>query len=177
MGLQLILCVEANSQSKSDYIYIKETIDYFYEYGLDVKISPVYMNGKGNYNSRKIMKKINELISQYKGNGLSQVIYFIDVDHYLNDPQDQSFLKEIESFCSQNKYNLVWFVKDIEDVYLGQTIKDNHKIKYASLFKAKKQIKDINTSMISSYTKRANSSNILKVLDQYLNRKKEKEDF
>lgn len=32
MGLQLILVMETNRQCKSDWIYIKETIDHFYKY-------------------------------------------------------------------------------------------------------------------------------------------------
>ena len=32
MGLQLIFVVEANKKSKTDWIYIKETIDRFYKY-------------------------------------------------------------------------------------------------------------------------------------------------
>lgn len=32
MNLQLIFVVEANSKCKSDWIYIKETIEQFYQY-------------------------------------------------------------------------------------------------------------------------------------------------
>ena len=32
MGLQLIFVVETNKRCKSDWIYIKDTVDHFYEY-------------------------------------------------------------------------------------------------------------------------------------------------
>ena len=50
MGLQLIFVVETNSKSKSDWIYMKDTIDYFYCYDqAQFKFSLVYMNGRGKY--------------------------------------------------------------------------------------------------------------------------------
>lgn len=47
------------------------TIDYFYEYNrTGLKLSPVYMDGKGNYKQKE--KEVKSLISQYskasKGN-------------------------------------------------------------------------------------------------------------
>lgn len=71
MGVQLIFVVEAKKSSKSDWIYIKGTIDYFYEYNrTGLKLSPVYMDGKGNYKQKE--KEVKSLISQYskasKGN-------------------------------------------------------------------------------------------------------------
>lgn len=71
MGVQLIFVVEANKSCKSDWIYIKSTIDYFYEYNrTGLKLSPVYMDGKGKYKQKE--KEVKSLISQYskasKGN-------------------------------------------------------------------------------------------------------------
>ena len=44
MGLQLIFVVETNKKSKSDWIYVKDTVDYFYKYErTEVKFSPIYM--------------------------------------------------------------------------------------------------------------------------------------
>ena len=44
MGLQLIFVVETNKKCKSDWIYIKDTIDRFYQYDqAQVKFSPVYV--------------------------------------------------------------------------------------------------------------------------------------
>ena len=50
MGLQLIFAVEADKKSKSDWIYMKDTIDYFYCYDqAQFKLSLEYMNGRGKY--------------------------------------------------------------------------------------------------------------------------------
>ena len=54
MGLQLIFVVETNKKCKSDWIYIKDTIDRFYQYDqAQVKFSPVYMDGKGKYKNKE----------------------------------------------------------------------------------------------------------------------------
>lgn len=54
MGLQLIFAVEADKKSKSDWIYMKDTIDYFYQYDQSqFKFSPVYMNGRGKYKNKE----------------------------------------------------------------------------------------------------------------------------
>ena len=49
MGLQLIFVVETNKNCKSDWIYIKETIERFYQYDqVQIKFSPVYMDRREN---------------------------------------------------------------------------------------------------------------------------------
>ena len=61
MGLQLVICVEANKSSQSDFIYIKDTIEEFYQIGgSSVKLSHVYMNGKGNYRSKGVQRNIED---------------------------------------------------------------------------------------------------------------------
>lgn len=48
MGIQLIFVVETNKKCNSDWIYIKDTIEYFYDYNrTEVKFSPVYMDEEG----------------------------------------------------------------------------------------------------------------------------------
>ena len=84
MGLQLIFVVETNKKSKSDWIYVKDTVDYFYKYErTEVKFSPIYMEGRGKYNSPKKQREIEQKISQYSvtsENNYSKVIYCFDCD-------------------------------------------------------------------------------------------------
>lgn len=107
MGVQLIFVVEANKSCKSDWIYIKSTIDYFYEYNrTGLKLSPVYMDGKGNYKQKE--KEVKSLISQYskasKGNK-SKVIYCFDCDEYDNKIEDLTFLKTVKKYCDDRGYS------------------------------------------------------------------------
>ena len=74
MGLQLIFVVETNKKCKSDWIYIKETIDKFFNFNpAQVKLSTVYLNGKGNYNTKSKEKEIALLESQYRSTSKDNV--------------------------------------------------------------------------------------------------------
>ena len=89
MGLQLIFVVETNKKCKSDWIYIKNTIDRFYKYDkAHIRLSPVYMDGKTNYLYKE--KEVKNLIKQYKAtasNNETKVIYCFDCDEYDTKPE------------------------------------------------------------------------------------------
>ena len=167
MGLQLIFVVETNKTCKSDWIYIKDTIEKFYTYDrAHVKFSPVYMNGKTNYADKE--KEIKTLISQYDHaatNNESKVIYCFDCDDYDVRQEDLNFLKKVRRFCEDRGYAFAWFCKDIERVFLGYKVPDSQKKKEAAAFKAKKMISGIKAESLSAAEYRANKSNLLKILD------------
>ena len=99
MGLQLIFVVETNKRCKSDWIYIKDTIDRFFQYDqAQVKLTPVYMDGKGNYKNKE--KEIFDLVSQYaagaktKQSNQSEIIFCFDCDDYDREPEAATFLSQ-----------------------------------------------------------------------------------
>lgn len=139
MGLQLIFVVESNKKCKSDWIYIRDTIDRFYQYNqVQVKFSPVYMDGKGKFKNKE--KEISSLISQYAaGNKKNQtkVIFCFDCDDYDSKSEDAEFLENAKRYCDANKYDFIWFCKDVERVYLGKKVDDSQKKKESTTFKEK----------------------------------------
>ena len=52
MGLQLIFAVETNSKCKSDWIYIKDTIEHFYKYDRSNSARCIWTE-KGGMKNRK----------------------------------------------------------------------------------------------------------------------------
>lgn len=58
MAIQMILCLETNKKANTDYIYIKETIDFLYQKNNQIKISPLYMSTKTKYKSGDIIREI-----------------------------------------------------------------------------------------------------------------------
>ena len=54
MDIQLIIVVETNKECDSDWMYIYSAINYFYNVNQDIKLTPVYMNGKSNYCKRSV---------------------------------------------------------------------------------------------------------------------------
>lgn len=173
MGLQLIFVVEADRKCKSDWIYVKDTIDKFYQYDrTNVKFSPVYMNGKGNYKSKD--REIKKLISQYKVGGKtnkSAVIYCFDCDDYDSKPDDANFLSKAKYYCEQNGYEFAWFCKDVERVYLGEKVDNSQKKKRSAMFKANCLIDLVDSQKLQTPNYRPNSSNIMLVIGKYLTSK------
>lgn len=169
MGLQLIFVVETDKKCKSDWIYIKETIEHFYSYDrTKVKLSVVYMEGRGNYSSNKKKREVESYISQYSAGtktNESKVIYCFDCDEYSNNPDDSKFLEKAKEYCDDHDAEFVWFCKDVEQVYLGHSVNDSQKKKEAANFKAKKEIKNIDIKKLSEKNYKTVTSNIANVLD------------
>ena len=167
MGLQLIFVVETDNKCKSDWIYIKDTIEYFYEYDrTDIKLSPVYMNGKGRYKNKE--KEIQGLISQYSNkSNISKVLYCFDCDDYDKKPEDSNFLETAKKYCADKGYEFVWFCKDIEHVYIGNQIDDSKKKKTAADFKVKKLIEKLDSKRLKSDCYKTETSNLMNVLGKY----------
>lgn len=168
---QIILCVESNKRAQTDNIYIKETIEHFFEIGNEVNIQFVNMDNKDNYKSRAVLNQIKEFIRDYKI-GKSTVIYCIDLDQYEADPVQAKENEDIEAFVKENGYELIWFSHDIEEVYLGKKVEKGEKVKLAVDFKKRGAIKDIPQDKLNSKKVAKGKSNILNVLSEYLGERK-----
>lgn len=173
MGLQLIFVVETNAKCKSDWIYIKETIEWFYQYDqTQVKFSPVYLDGKGNYEKKE--REISKLCSQYASTSTtnrSEVIYCFDCDDFDSKPEDVKFLKDAQQYCKNRAADFVWFCKDIERVYLNKKVDNSQKKAESAAFKTKKLIHNMDAKKLSVAAYRENTSNLMLILDKYLTRK------
>ena len=171
MGLQLIFVVETNKKCNSDWIYIKDTIEHFYIYErTQVKFSVVYLDGKGNYSSKKTGREINALISQYRATSKtnkSSVIFCFDCDDFDSQSDDKKFLEDAVAYCSDNEYQFVWFCKDVEQVYLGKKIENHQKKKEAANFKARKLVEAVEEKNLLVMKYQNHTSNILRILDGY----------
>ena len=170
MRIQMIFCVETNKKADTDSIYITETLNYKYIITNQVKISKIYMGTKSKYNSKEVLKEIKNKIKSFSS-GETKVIYCIDTDKYEKSYEHQKQLNDINQFCINNGYDLIWFCHDVEDVYLGKNISDSQKVTEASNFRKKKMITLINEQNLSCNEKRNHTSNILTILDKYLKRK------
>ncbi len=153
-NVQLIFCVETNKQADTDFIYISGTIKEFYQLDSYVKLSPVYMNGKGKHDSLKTEREISNLKKEYaavKRDSKSYVIYCLDCDKYDSIPEDRAFLEKAKHYCeAKEERRFVWFCRDVEDVFWGKQIEKKSKKNEASKFKAKDLIKEIDISVLTA---------------------------
>ena len=77
------------------------------------------------------------------------------------------FLKKVRQYCAEQKYDFVWFCKDVEQVYIGRKVDDSQKKKEAATFKARKQISTVDSKKLLINNYQINTSNIMSVLDHY----------
>ncbi|WP_034445783.1 hypothetical protein [Butyrivibrio sp. AE2032] len=167
MGKQLVLVMETNKECSSDYMYIRSVIENYYDVlsRPDFKLTPVYMSGKGNYNSQHVRGAINRSIKAYARNGPTQVAYCFDTDRYESDQDAAEALEKEKQFCEDNNYKFIWFCHDIEEVFLGESVHDGEKKEKARQFIAKRMITTVKTSMLRVKTISKGRSNLLIVLD------------
>jgi len=170
MAIQIILCLETNKRANTDYIYIKEILNYFYQKSNQIKISPVYMGTKTKYQSNDILKEIKRKTKDFTI-GKTKVIYCIDTDEYEKNTEHANEFRAIQQFCEINNYDLIWFCHDVEEVFLRKKIPDSQKVKEAGAYKGRKGIQKISLEQLCSRDLKVHTSNILCVLDQYLARK------
>lgn len=170
---QLIFCVETNQQSDTDFQYIMSAIRHFYQCdNAHTKINPVYLGGKGGFSTNKTVRKINSLINQYKAgspSGNSFVFLCLDCDNYDSSPEDLRILSDAKQYCEgfQN-YRLIWFCRDVEDVFLGHQVSSNQKRNEANRFVTKCSIEQIQAERFMAEKYRAHHSNLCLVLNQFL---------
>ena len=170
MGLQLIFVVETDKKCKSDQIYIKDTIDQFYQYDTaHTKFSFVYMDGKGNFDRKKVRNEIEDWLGPYRGQ--SVVIYCFDCDDYDSKQEDRTFFNTVKRYCADHGYEFVWFCKDVESVYLGRKVSKSQKKAESAAFRGKHQIENVSANVLLETRLKSNTSNLMVIMDKYLERK------
>lgn len=164
MSVQIIFCVEANSQSESDFMYIKSLLQYWYAFdGSQPKYKPIFMNSKSRYNQQE--KAIQKLMKMHERTGPTRVVMCVDED---NDTPDSFALNPaISAYCQKMHYDLVWFRKDIEDVFIHRKVAPKEKNKTAASFALHKGIGNVDLSNLNHKIPltRNMTSNLITILD------------
>lgn len=170
MAIQIVLVVEADERSRSDYIYIRSVLDKWFNLHMlsDVKFSAVFMGGKGNYNKKKVVNTINTHVKRFSALGETHVVYCFDTDKYDSDPDDKKQLCNEEKYCRDNGYDFVWFCHDIEEAFLGKSVEKSEKTDKARHYSANKGIDKVNKGNLMAKTMSRGKSNLLCVLNKYL---------
>lgn len=170
MGIQLLFCVETNNTANTDWIYINKTIRHYYKLTPAVSLKRIPMDGKSNYRSASVRTKIEDYTSKYSRNGRTVVFYCIDTDNFDIDPVRKKEFETIQDYCQKNDHEFIWFCRDIEEVYWGERVKSNTKTQMAAKFNSSDQIERVLARDISSDIARKGRSNILCIMDKYLER-------
>ena len=165
---QLIICVETSKTAATDVFYIEKTIKTFYRIDNSIKLSYIYCEGKSKYNSKSVISEIKDKKSKIKD---SIVIYVYDTDSIDSNTDDIKLTSLIEAYCNDNNYSYIWFYRDIEEVFLHQSIDNTKKVSEAKKFSNLHDLGFADEKSLSFTDKVRYKSNILIVLDKYLIRK------
>ena len=170
MAIQIVIVVEADERSRSDYIYIRSVLEKWFNLHMlsNVKYSAVFMGGKGNYNKKKIVNEINTHVKRFNALGETHVVYCFDTDKYDSDPYDRKLLSDEEKYCKDNDYDFVWFCHDIEEVFLGKSVAKSEKTDKARRYSANNGIDNIDKENLKAKTMTKGKSNLLCVLNKIL---------
>ena len=159
--IKLVFVMETRSSNRSDWMYIKSTIDFFYKprtFALD----KIFATSKTELikQDTKINAKTNDSSREIK------VIMVADYD------REEELNQKIENYCNAHDYDLVWMNLDVEDVYLGKQISSNQKKSEAINFQYKKHKLLPKLDGLDNKTplKTRHTTNLLVILDKYLSR-------
>ncbi len=159
--IKLVFIMETRSSNRSDWMYIKSSIDYFYKprtFALD----KIFATTKSELISQdtRIKSKIDDPTREVK----VIIVAYYDREEDLND--------KIIKYCNDNDYDLVWMNLDVEDVYLGKQVLDNRKKSEAINFQSKKHKLPPKLTGLANTSplKTRHTTNLLVVLDKYISR-------
>ncbi len=167
MNRVIVICVESSKQAGFDDKYIDNIIKHYY--GDRNPIRYVNMDGKGNYNKRSIKQNIQDKCIGFRE---AVIIYAIDLDYFESNYQQKELNERVIAYVNQMNYQLVWFYPNIEHVLVGEDVDKNKKRARVTQFTKNQDIIFINTVYLEALTIKKGYSNILSVLDKYLQRKK-----
>jgi hypothetical protein len=114
---QLLFLVETTPQCQSDYLYLRAFIQSRYRlFDPTPKLTPIYLRGKSHYQDKE--SEIQRRRNEYPGQ--SEVILCLDTDE---GKESEKLNARIEEYCHQRGYHLVWFHRDVEEVFLGHRLR------------------------------------------------------
>ena len=178
MSRQILLCVETNSKARTDYQYINETIHRFYVNDPKISYKPIFLESKSmnTANIRNRLKELGYYCNPYLGwHNLFTCVFGINsvysLDDYDTNYETKKLFEDIKKYCETHAYELVFFCRDVEEVYLGKRVNDKDKVNEVKRFKSKKMIEAVLPQNLSQNEYKINGSNILNILDKFWTRK------
>lgn len=171
----LLFVVETVSTCQSDEYYLNYFIKKsgFFDVGSwkNASIQFVYLNGKTNYKSDRIK---DEIVDKWNGFASKNKHLIFVFDYDRDTHADKKLNHDIVSYCQSFKIpnEIIWFKKDIENNFIGHTVKDKDKYDKASEFYCKGSLGKTKEKILSltkqSSFKSNPESNVLSILSKYL---------
>lgn len=128
------------------------------------------MGGKSEYCSRSVLAEINYR-KRIRKNGPTHVIICIDTDEIFQNPVFAAEFRKIRSFCNDHQYELIWFCRDIEEVFLGKRISNTEKKPSAHSFRTGNRVSGLKQMDFQAEQPSISKSNLSVILSGHFERK------
>lgn len=175
--LALFLIETKDKKHDSDYMYIKAFLEQFYVIGNNIKLQPIYLNGKSNYCKKEttIKNAVKAYCSAPQSDKKVNIFLCVDTDDISGgQAAENAILNEaISKYCKQKSWELIWFCENVEEAFLGRKVHSSEKVKMAGQFYTNGGIKDVNPDKLSikKYEQlRRGTSTIATALDRVFKR-------
>lgn len=161
----MLVILLTESEAGTDDRYIKTFIHKFFFLSNKDKIVWIQLKGKDKYQTKHISEKISEKKKLFSSYGAPAIVLCLDVDNQ-SDPNVSNLNNSIEGFCKSKGWRLVWFNRDIEEVFLGRSVQSNKKVKESKAFERGQKVRslDLNRFKQNDPRNRLKSSNLFLVL-------------
>ena len=121
------------------------------------------------YYANGIKRKIEQKIKLFSD---ATIVFCFGSDDIFVDTETVSLNKKIEKYCKSNGYKIVWFCRDIEEVFLHRKVEKSEKIISAAKFNVKKGLGEASVTLLNrAGALSKQTSNFTCVFDALFNRK------
>ena len=132
--MQLIVVFETNKNADTDRLYFRRYLKDRFPGSIGTfKETPIYMRSKTRY--ADVLKAIGSRQKEYAflhPNERQEILYCVDTDFGKEGALELN--ERIASFCKEHGFRLVWFHRDIEEVFLGERVDKREKVQRAKRF-------------------------------------------
>ena len=132
--MQLIVVYETKKNAKTDGFYFNRYLDdVFPSLKGHIKKSAVYSGSKTRYaGALKTIVALQKKYAFLHPNERQEILYCVDTDFGKEGALELN--ERIASFCKEHGFRLVWFHRDIEEVFLGERVDKREKVQRAKRF-------------------------------------------
>lgn len=112
------------------------------------------------------------MFASYNEGAITKTIYLIDTDSTNKTYEIGSYFYNVQQFCLEREFELVWFCKNAENVFLDKEVDQiDNKTEAAKSLAKNNEIKSLDKNCLCKTEIEYKCSNIFVIISKYLKEK------